>query len=231
MTAEERQKVAVDELIRGNIPDFLRTLHPVYLSYDGPDSQLLKATVWVMSDYLAIGSNHDFLRIPLSLHSALSVLSYYKGVPPTCKIVDAIYSQSNIHLKPQPLPPGSQMSSSLYYLRHQRMIEKQRGEQELGVLTAGHKKDVVISNRLINHSGRIAIYGWHRSNEDPIQPLSTVHREGYEDYSHGIRFVSQTVLINGKPKSLIDLLQDPKSAPLLSYEGSIQKIDKILHIN
>ncbi len=63
---------------------------------------------------------------------------------------------------------------------------------------AGHKKDVVITNRLTREQGRIAIYGWHQPTGIPIQPLSTVHGAGYADYSHGIRLVSDVVLIDGK---------------------------------
>ena len=48
--------------------------------------------------------------------------------------------------------------------------------------------------------GKIAIYGWHRLNGAPIQPLSTVHGACYADYSHGIRLVSETVLVDGKTR-------------------------------
>ncbi|MEQ1808096.1 MAG: ABC transporter substrate binding protein, partial [Burkholderiaceae bacterium] len=42
---------------------------------------------------------------------------------------------------------------------------------EHGQLTAGHQKDVVISNQLTQHPDRVAIYGWHRTNGIAIQPL------------------------------------------------------------
>jgi len=32
-----------------------------------------------------------------------------------------------------------------------------------------------IANKLANNPGKIAIYGWHRLNGMPIQPVSTVH--------------------------------------------------------
>jgi len=51
--------------------------------------------------------------------------------------------------------------------------------------------------------------------------LSTVHGIRYVDYSHGIRLVSDTVIVNGRPRSIYDVLTNPSTAPLLSREGSI----------
>ncbi len=68
----------------------------------------------------------------------------------------------------------------------------------------------------------MAIYGWHRGNGKPIQPLSTVHQQSYADYSHGIRLVSDTAFVNDRPVSLTQLLADPAYAPILSSEGPIR---------
>jgi hypothetical protein len=84
------------------------------------------------------------------------------------------------------------------------------------------KKDVVMTNRLAEHLGRIAIYGWHRATGQPIQPLSTVHGANYADYSHGIRLVSRWAVIQGKRRLVRDILQDAASARVLSDEGPIR---------
>jgi hypothetical protein len=89
---------------------------------------------------------------------------------------------------------------------------------------SGHKKDVVITNRLAQKKDKIAIYGWHQCAGAPIQPLSTVHDSCYADYSHGIRFVSDTVWIGGKPQSIYEVLEDPKLAEVLSTEGVIHNV-------
>ena len=44
-----------------------------------------------------------------------------------------------------------------------------------GALVAGHKKDVVISAKLAGSPGKVAIYGWHRTNGTAIQPLHLGH--------------------------------------------------------
>jgi hypothetical protein len=230
MSGADRQQAALAELRRGNIPEFLRNLKPVRLSYAPSGQDALTAVIWVMPDYLAIGSNEDFLRIPLTYSSATAIANDWGFILPTRKIVDAIYKQSTCHLKPEPLPPGSNMRSSEYYLKHRKMIraERQRAGCALGELTSGHKKDVVLTNLLLKKPGRLAIYGWHRRSGKPIQPLSTVHEAEYADYSHGVRLVSQTVCIDKRPRCIFDVLQDPVLAPLLTYEGEILKPRRLM---
>jgi len=224
MNAGEREQAIWDELSKGNLPQFLRKLVPVELQCQLAGGTELIATIFVTPDYLAIGSDRDFLRIPMNLHTALAIAERFEFVLPTRKMVDAIYLQSRHRLVPQPLPAGDQMRSTQYYWAHNELIEDQAQAlgAQLGELVAGDKKDVVLSNRLAQHLGRIAIYGWHRGAGQPIQPLSTVHGANYADYSHGIRLVSRWALIDGKPKLVRDILHDPSTAQALSDEGPIQ---------
>lgn len=224
MDRHEREQAILDQLLQGNLPGFLRNLIPVKLSHELADGTTLAATIFVMPEYLAIGSDRDFLRMPMNLHTAAAIAHRFGFVLPTKRIVDAVYDQSPCHFMPQPLPPGPQMSSTPYYRMHNGMIDAQseiRGFA-LGALVAGHKKDVVLTNRLATHPGQIAIYGWHRASGDPIQPLSTVHGAGYADYSHGIRLVAGNVLLNGQPRSTHEVLSDSSFASVLSDEGPIR---------
>jgi hypothetical protein len=122
------------------------------------------------------------------------------------------------------------MRSTEYYQVHNQMIEEQSRALGIrqGALVSGHKKDVVITNQLSRNPGRIAIYGWHRLNGVPIQPLSTVHGACYADYSHGIRLVSETVLVDGRLRSIYDVLEDPLLAGIFSDEGPICNIRKFM---
>jgi hypothetical protein len=228
MSRDDREEAALEELRSGNIPGFLKSLKPVTLHLASPHAEAT-ATIWVMPDYLAIGSDDDFLRIPLSYDAATAIASEYGFALPTPKMVDAIYAQSALHLEPQPLPAGRMMSSNSYYLDHQTMIQKQLWGQPQDALVAGHKKDLVLTNRLRRNPHRVAIYGWHRRDGKPIQPLSTVHQASYADYSHGIRLVSTTVQINGTPRSIYDVLEDPELAPLLTDEGMIAGACGLMH--
>lgn len=220
----EREHAILTQLLQGNLPQFLRKLVPLKLRRQSATGKWITVTVFVMPDYLAIGSDKDYLRIPMNLHTAVAVADRFGFLLPTRKIVDAIYGQAHYRFTPQPLPAGPRMTSTEYYQMHNSMIDEQAQTRgfPFGVLVGGHKKDVVVTNRLIAHPGQIAIYGWHRGIGDPIQPLSTVHGAGYADYSHGIRLVSRMALLDGKPRSLVDILLDPVSAGVLSDEGPIR---------
>jgi hypothetical protein len=219
LSSADRDRAVVAELERGNVPSFLGHLTPVKLRTDGFLGQGLAATIWVTPDYLAIGSDDDFLYVPLTYYSATVVADHFGCVLPTARMVDAIYEQSAHHLKPAPLPAGPMMRSNQYLSKHQQRIDEQRSGLRLGELVSGHKKDLVLSNRLRQLPGRVAIYGWHRGPGDPIQPLSTIHGARYVDYSHGVRLVSATVVVNSRPRSIYDALQDSQVAPVLSREG------------
>ena len=221
MTGRQRQGEAVAEILRGNVPGFQRTLVPVTLTAELADGASHEAVIWVTPDYLAIGSDADFLRMPLTLPSIARISEKLDVLPPTPRVVDAIWQDAQRHLQPSPMPPGPQMRSSKYYLNHRMAISKQLPSAVQGDLVAGHKKDVVLTNRLAAKPGRIAIYGWHRQNGEPIQPLSTIHGASYADYSHGLRLVAGTVLVDGAERRLRDVLADPFLAPLLSDEGPI----------
>jgi hypothetical protein len=229
----EREQAILDQLLIGNIPDFLRELKPVQLVHrfeNGRTVKTVTATIFVTPDYLAVGSDEDFLSIPMNYYTAAEVASTFGFVLPTKKMVDAIYDQSDFHLTPEPMPACPQMCSTAYYVKHNTRIEEQRRiiNCPLGALVSGHKKDVVLTTRLARNIGKIAIYGWHRRSGEPIQPLSTVHGARYADYSHGIRLVSETVLIDGQPCSIYDVLEDPILAAVLSDEGPIRSVRRFM---
>jgi hypothetical protein len=220
LSASAREAAMADELITGNLPAFLRRLRPVTLSDVRANAQV---TICVMPDYLALGSDEDFLRLPMALPTAIEIAGRFGFVLPTRRMVDAIYEEAEVRLRPQPLPPGEAMRSTLYFWRHQGAIQAQRAalRAPLGVLIAGQKKDLVLTNRLLAKPDRVAIYGWHERDGRPIQPLSTVHGARYADYSHGVRLVSGTAFVDGEPRSLLEVLQDRQLAPLVSDEGPI----------
>lgn len=225
MDSGQREHAILSQLLEGNLPGFLRQLVPVTLEQNLPGRKIALGVIFVMPEYLAIGSDSDFLRIPMNLYTAMAVADRFGFSLPTRKIVDAIYNQSSFHFKPQPLPPGPQMTSTEYYRIHNTLIDKQAQTLAipLGALVGGHKKDVVLSSRLARNPGQIAIYGWHRGPGAPIQPLSTVHGAGYADYSHGIRLVGQIAIVEGKQHSVYDILEDSSLANVLSDEGSLRQ--------
>jgi hypothetical protein len=68
MDPQQREQVILSEILQGNLPSFLRKLIPVELE-QLDHGKTLRATVFVMPDYLAIGSDDDFFENPReSLH-------------------------------------------------------------------------------------------------------------------------------------------------------------------
>lgn len=224
MSRAEREAAIREEILRGNVPEFLRALRPVDVERAGADGARHPLRYHALPDYLAIGSDQDFVRIPMSPATAQAIADATGTQLPTRRMVDQIYAAADVQLTPQPLPAGPRMMSNDYYREHQARVEAQRARLDapLGALTAGDKKDLVATNRLDAHPDRVAIYGWHQPGGRPIQGLSTVHEASYADYSHGARLIAGEVLVDGQPRRIADVLADPLLAPLLSDEGVIR---------
>jgi len=218
----ERDALIMQEIRAGNLPPHLRHARAVTLV--PPRAGVPRVTLCVLPDYLAVGSDDDYLLVPLGLGAALSLAGEFGFELPTRRMVDAIYRQAALQLAPRPLPAGDQMRSTAFVERHNELVRAQRASAlaPLDVLTAGHKKDLVLTPRLEAMPGRVAIYGWHRADGQPIQPLSLVHGARYADYSHGVRFVSTTAWVDGVPRSLGELLANERQASTVSDEGPIR---------
>ena len=205
-----REAAIVQEITRGNVPAFLRKF--VTIRIDG-------CAYEVMPDYLAIGSDEDFVRMPMTPQSATAIADAFGCALPTRKMVNDIYAQAQVKLEPRPMTEKREEVET--FIAHNDIIESQRKGKELGLLVAGHKKDIVLSNRLKEKPDRVAIYGWHKPDGKPIQPLYVGHVDWYVDYSHGIRLVRRTVTVDGKPRPIDDVLRDPGLYKCLTDEGAI----------
>lgn len=214
-----REQAIAGEILRGNIPDFLRTFQTVELAAKDAAGHEQKVVVEAMPDYLAVGSDEDFVRIPMTPLTAQRIAEAFDCVLPTRKLVDAIFVASRVKLEPRPLTEAREAPAT--FAQHNRIIEEQRVGRPLGLLVAGIKKDVVLTNRLSEKPNRVAIYGWHKADGMPIQPLTIVHKASYVDYSQGIRLLKRSALVDGKPRDIRDLLRDPGLSDALSDEGPI----------
>ena len=88
---------------------------------------------------------------------------------PTRKMVDDIYRDAAVKLEPVPL--FAFRDSAVIFWHHHLIIEGQKKNRK--GLIAGIKKDVVLSEKVTRDtkSNRVAIYGWHKLDGKPIQPL------------------------------------------------------------
>ena len=221
LSREERESAIKRELFAGNIPSFLRRLRTVEASVTGPDSVKRTVAYDVMPDYLAIGSDDDFARIPMIPYTAQAFADAFGFVLPTRKMVNDIWAAAPVHLDPRPLTVDREAPRTFY--QHHRIIQSQldSAHAERGAFVAGIKKDVVVTNQLTGKPDRVAIFGWHYLDGRPIQNVYIGHVDWYVDYSHGIRPVRRTMRVDGTPRRYESILSDSLLAPLLSDEGVV----------
>ncbi len=221
----ERDQEIESAFLAGDAPDFLRNFCPVTVT-NTTDGITNVGTFFVAPDYIAIGSDTNYFLAPVSPGAAQRLADNLGCILPTRRMVDAIYAAAPVKLPPSSIPPSAAMTTVPVFAQHNQTIWAQRmaltNSFPLGALVAGHKKDVVISARLAGLTNRVAIYGWHRTNGVPIQPLFLGHAWWWVDYSQCTRLVSDTMLVNGRKEPVADVLADPRLCGLISDEGVVK---------
>jgi len=165
-------------------------------------------TFQVTPDYLSVGDDNDYVRMPMRPATAQKIADKLGCVLPTKKIVDDIEKHPtckkaknvgvNITMVPAeykakyPDKAGQHLvdlfkNTSEAYLLHDKMIDD--GELKgvtAGTLVSGHKKDIVIPAI----KGKVVIYDWPAGGKRAVHGT---HGSFYVDYSHGVRLVKNSV--------------------------------------
>jgi hypothetical protein len=212
-----RDSFAVKEILAGNIPDFLKKMGPVRVSIvDSSTGKTIKAVYYVSPDYLSIGSNADWARVNITPKAAQRIADSFHCFLPTRKMVDDIYKAATVKLEPVPMYAFRDSTPTMW--QHHLIIEGQRKERK--GLIAGIKKDIVISGKITRDTrpDRVAIYGWHKLDGKPIQPLYTGHIYWWVDYSQAIRLIYCKIKVDGKWMDYSDVLKHPLLQKLLCDE-------------
>lgn len=244
--AEER---IFQEISRGNVPDFVRPENYREITVSTVIGQeTVEARIRVAPDYFAIGSNSDFARVPITPILAQRIAQRFGLSLPTQRIADLIDVEArrtggvlpfigagDIASRVTDPETGRKVSARWNYkvygayearwmesvdfaLMQNTMINERTAEPARSAVRSGHKKDVIYHPDVIG-TGKVAI--WRRG----VQPLSTIHHERYQDYSHGIRFVSGVVELTyrregaaerAERRSMPDVLNDPALYRLFS---------------
>ncbi|MFZ1261998.1 MAG: hypothetical protein WAT34_00695 [Chitinophagaceae bacterium] len=212
-----RDSFAVKEILAGNVPGFLKKFTGVIVSMmDSATGKTIKATYYVSPDYLSIGSRDDWARINITPGAAQKIADSFHCFLPTRKMVDDIYKAARVKLEPVPMYAFRDSTPIMW--QHHLIVEGQRKGRK--GLIAGIQKDVVISGKISRDTrpDRVAIYGWHKPDGKPIQPLYTGHINWWVDYSQGIRLVYRKIKVNGQWMDYTDVLKDPRLQKLLCDE-------------
>lgn len=221
LSLQARETKILNEILSGNVPDFLRSLVPVTVSKTIGDTTYT-LTYYVTADYMALGSDTDYVLMPMTPILAQKLADALDMSLITRKMVNDIWQRAELKLTPRPIAPSDTMDTVPVFADHNDTVWSQRQtaleDHPWGDLVAGHKKDVILSNRIASQPDKVVIYGWHRLNGVPIQPLYSGHAIWYADYSHGIRLVEAECTLNGQTWKIADILQDPQLYRLLSDE-------------
>jgi len=212
-----RDSMVVREMEAGNWPDFLKKFVPVHAAVTDPvTGKITRATYYVSPDYLSVGTNEDWARIHITPNAAQQIADRLDCFLPTRKMVDDIYKAATLQLEPVPMNAYRDSTPTMW--QHHLIIEGQR-KGRTG-LVAGIQKDVVISGRISRDKrpDRVAIYGWHRLDGQPIQPLYTGHVSWWVDYSQGIRLIYRKIKVGNTWMDYTEVLKDPRLQKLLCDE-------------
>lgn len=224
MNWKERDSFVVKEILTGNLPSFLKKFERIKVSItDSITGKSIHAEYFVSPDYLSIGTDDDWARINITPLAAQRIADSFDCFLPTRKMVDDIYKTAKIKLEPVPMYAFRDSTPTMW--QHHLIIEGQRKGRK--GLIAGIQKDVVISGKISRDPkpDRVAIYGWHKLDGNPIQPLYTGHIYRWVDYSQGIRLVYRKIRVG--PKGLLrrkkwmdytDVLSDPVLKNLICDE-------------
>ncbi len=222
---DQREAAILKELSSGNVPEALRRLVPIRVQARDDSGIKHSATYFVMSDHMAIGTDEDFFRVPITPATATVIADKFDASLITTKVSDDVFAAAQVKLDPKPLTKDRDAAPTFW--QHHQIIEEQLRGKPRGPLVAGIKKDVVLTNRLKEKPHKVAIYGWHYPDGRPIQSLYVGHVDWYVDYSHGVRLMSQQIIVDDRPLKVSDVLKDSRLCPLLSSEGPIDTAEVV----
>ena len=220
----EMEEETIKEILSGNVPSALKKFRKIKYTVVLGNGAKHKVEMWVLPDYLAVGNDKDFVRMPMGPLGAQRVADALYCSLPTTFLVDRIDEVAEGRIEIFPFRPVEDRNMKpLCFEDSNNAINALMRAKGLhyGQFVSGLKKDVVLTTRLENEPGfqrHVAIYGWHHPDGHPQQPLFIRHGNFYSDYSHGIRLIYRTIKIDGKEYDLRAVLEDPEMFRIVSSE-------------
>ena len=225
----KREDMIVEAILAGEMPGALKTFKKIEYNTPIVDSVPVlrkshKVEMWVLPDYLSVGSDEDFVRMPMGPLAAQDIADKLNCILPTTYLVDRIAEASEGHIDIFPFRPlGSRNMMPIVFQDSDNAIKalfKAKG-YTFGQFISGLKKDLVLTYKIQTLEGREryeAIYGWHHPDGRTQQPLFVRHGNFYVDYSHGVRLIYREIVIDGKKCDAKEVLESPELYRLLSDE-------------
>lgn len=223
------EDMIADAVLAGNMPNELKRFQKVVFKTPVVDSVEILRTphtveIFVLPDYVAVGNDDNFVRMPMGPLAAQRIADSLNCILPTTYLVDRIaeVSEGNIDIFPF-RPLGNRNCNPIVFQDSNNAINavmKAKG-YKFGQFISGLKKDIVLTYKILtlpDMEKNVAIYGWHHPDGRTQQPLHVKHGNFYADYSHGVRLIYRTVIVDGKECDAREILESPALYRLLSDE-------------
>lgn len=224
----EMERLIVERVLAGNIPDSLKEFRKIVIHTEAEPGQGILSQphtieLWVLPDYLSIGTNSDWVRMPMGPVAAQIIADSLYCSLPTCWLVERINDVAEGHIEPFPFRPLRERNTRPIIFQDSNNainVQYRAHGYHFGMFISGLKKDIVLSwhSDLQEYSNKVFIYGWHYPNGSRIQNLYVKHVNWYSDYSHGVRLIYRTIKIDGKEYDMRRVLEDPNLYLLLNRQ-------------
>lgn len=174
--------------------------------------------IMVSADYIAAQG----VRVPLWPSTAQRVADRFGAMLPTKALVDAIWRAATVKVAPRSMTPRADASrdSNKLLAEHEALVNAAIAGRT--GLIDGDKKSIIVGRSIPTTPGKVFIYGWHRLNGVPVQPVFGGHGATYVDYSHGTRLVSRTAFVDGRAVPIEQVFADPSLATLVNESGTLR---------
>jgi len=139
-----REEAIFREATKGNIPNAFRQMARITTTRQDANGVNHQIVLEVMPDFLAIGSDEDFYRIPLLPMTAQRIANAFGAILPTTIISDLAWQYAEIRINPWDvvIPWTNRNVTVPSFIDHNQMIEARRipHGKPASALIAGHKK-------------------------------------------------------------------------------------------
>jgi hypothetical protein len=210
-------------------PGFLASAPPPGAEREAYFERAAEAPEWVdvvLSPAVTLRVSRDVVRgggvrLPLWPSTAQRIADRYDAMLPTERLSDVIWRAGVVKVEPRPMTPrpGASRDSNALLAEHEALVNAAVAGR--AGLIVGAKKDVIVGASVPRTPGKVFIYGWHRANGEPVQPVFGGHSARYSDYSHGARLVSRIALVHGVRTPIESLFANPATAALVSKTGPL----------
>ncbi len=227
----------IAEILAGNVPDFMRPENWQSITVREKIGDMeVEMTLRVCPDYIALGSNSDYVRVPLSPNGLRRLTAAMGAELPTKKVVDIIDREAKSHNGLFDLVDAAMISrktgmpldkGTTYMLRPEfAWSSSQISDNEIRArklagfsLVSGQKKDVILHPVPLDAKNNLIQY---RPNHPQGLDFRS-HPKDHTDYSLGARLVDPIVdvKITGPPSrerrmNYRDIIMDKDLFRLLS---------------